>query len=204
MGRRNLVQLSRTRRTALGRKTGPGEDDTDSPARLRASAAELRARAEVFQARADALLAEAEVREKAANEIEAARKKGRQVSGQTAQSDLQSSEAGYAGLPERPRSPIVDTRMLAAEHILAISKGKTRREGQTDDLVGAAHKKGLSLRGVARAVTKRLRRKVTVQRISMARKGHRPIDKDIADAVAEVTGFAATPRNWPGGIADAD
>jgi len=151
-------------------------------------------------AKAKALNEEAEAREKAANEIEAARSGGRQGGGQTAQSDLSHDPVELAGF----RATVDTSPMLAAEHILAISKGKTRRAGQTDDLVSAAHKKGLSLRGVARHVAKRLKRKVTVQRISMARKGHRPIDKDVAEAVAELTGFAATARNWPGGISEGD
>jgi hypothetical protein len=93
-------------------------------------------------------------------------------------------------------------RMLGPEHSLAISKGKTKDGAEPDALVRAAHAKGLSLRGLARAIEKKVRRNVPVSRLSMARKGDRPIDRDIADAIQALTGFEAVSKNWRGGISD--
>ena len=90
--------------------------------------------------------------------------------------------------------------MLAPEHVLNISKARTRKDGESDALVRAAQSKGLSLRGLARSIEKRVRRNVPVSGLSMARRGDRPIDREIADAIHELTGFEASKKNWPGGI----
>jgi hypothetical protein len=34
----------------------------------------------------------------------------------------------------------------------------------------------------------------------MARKGERPIDRDIAEAIQHLTGFEAISKHWKGGI----
>jgi hypothetical protein len=94
---------------------------------------------------------------------------------------------------------------FSAEHILAISKAKTRKDRaannvKTDALVEAAQKNGMSLRALCRALTAKLKRKVPASRLSMARDGLRPIDKDIAKAIEELTGFESSTKNWPRGF----
>jgi hypothetical protein len=100
-------------------------------------------------------------------------------------------------IPERTR--------FSAQHILAISKAKTRKDKaandeETDALVRAAQKNGMSLRALCRALAVRLKRKVPASRLSMARDGLRPIDKDIAKAIEDLTGFEASTKNWPRGF----
>lgn len=171
-----------------------------SPKALREQARRLLAKSEALKKqmkkRIDDLEQRAAARLDAAEKIEAADDAGR-VTGEQRTRKLPDGEQR---LPDRSQGGTVN-RMLGAEHMLAISKGRTRRDGKEPDaLVRAAHAKKLSLRGLCREVERKVGRGVPPSGISMARRGDRPIDKDIAEAIEELTGFAATKKNWPKGI----
>jgi hypothetical protein len=180
-----------------------GDNQLDSPKALRDQARRLQdriaakeARIKSMQADVDKLRRQMTAHQNAAEMIEAADVDGR-------------PEGEHQGLPpvrehvlrERSHGANVN-RMLGPEHSLAISKGKTKDGAEADALVRAAHAKGLTLRGLARAIEKKVRRNVPVSRLSMARKGDRPIDRDIAEAIQVLTGFEAISKNWKGGISD--
>lgn len=184
-----------------------------SPKALREHARRLLARADAHQRKMqkhiDYLRREASAWIEAAENVEAAREKRRAGGEQQGRTALDGEHGDADGivrpgehvLRERSHGATVN-RMLDAEHVLAISKGKTKREqGEADALVLAAQRAGLSLRALSRAVGKKVRRNVPVSRLSMARRGDRPIDADIAAAIKQLTGFDDSARNWPGGIA---
>jgi hypothetical protein len=130
-------------------------------------------------------------------ELEATKEAGRPPGAQQAGKGAD----GAQSLPE-PVSGSNVIRMLTPEHVLAISKGRAKKHREPNPLLAAAQASGMSLRGLARAVEKRVHRPVPISRITMARRGVRPIDGDIARAIEELTGFRATAKNWRGGIAD--
>lgn len=81
---------------------------------------------------------------------------------------------------------------------LLIAHGKAR-----DALVRAAVKRKLTMGQLAEAVRKELKlSKLPPSGLSQARRGTRPIRRDVAEAIERLTGFAATRANWPGGIKD--
>lgn len=61
-------------------------------------------------------------------------------------------------------------------------------------LVMCAGKAGYSLRGLAEAVGEHH------AYLSMAHAGKRPIKRAVAEKIQKLTGFEASPANWPGGI----
>lgn len=139
----------------------------------------------------------------AAEILEAAEEKGRPASEQRLPLSVGEQTSTYGDerhgeqqLRERSHNANVN-RMLTAEHVLAISKGK---KGKPSALVAAAHARQLSLRGLSRELEIRLGRPVSVSRLSMAAAGDRPIDEDIAQAVQDLIGFKATRKNWPKGL----
>jgi len=176
---------------------GKRDSELNTEEWLRRRATALRSRAAKIIAKAkteaDELLKDAERLEETAKKFLAGMDGGRRAGEQ------QASYREHVGLRERSHHDTVN-RMLPAEHQLAISKSKSP-EKKTDALVRAAQAKGMSLRALSRALEQRLGRPVPVSRLSMARRGLRPIDTDIASAVESLTGFEASSKNWPGGIA---
>lgn len=85
------------------------------------------------------------------------------------------------------------TKVNAQEHGLATSKGRAK-----DPLVKAANKADppLTLRSLATKVG------VSHSLLSQARAGTKSIKRTVAEAIAAACGFAATAKNWPGGITD--
>lgn len=61
-------------------------------------------------------------------------------------------------------------------------------------LVQRAGQAGYSLRGLAEAVGEHH------AYLSMAHAGKRPIKRAVAEKIQKLTGFEASPANWPGGI----
>lgn len=81
---------------------------------------------------------------------------------------------------------------------LAVSRAKSR-----DELSKAANAVGYTLPALAKAVSELVGRSVTVSQIKMARRGERPIGRDVAEAIQSLTqhkekpkGFEAVSRNW--------
>lgn len=72
-----------------------------------------------------------------------------------------------------------------------IRLGKSLGTGNDDLLIVATQKAGHSLRSLAEKVG------VSVALLSMARDGQRPLRFEVAKAVEDITGFAATRKNWP-------
>jgi hypothetical protein len=191
------------------RSTRPteGDDHLTSPKALREQARRLLARKAALQKKMQEQMASLTTRATAALEaaeiLEAAEEKGRPPSEQRLSLSVGEQTPTYGGeqhgehqLRERSHSATVN-RMLTAEHVLAISKGK---KGKPSALVAAAHARQLSLRGLSRELETRLGRPVSVSRLSMAAAGDRPIDEDIAQAVQDLIGFKATRKNWPKGF----
>lgn len=110
---------------------------------------------------------------------------------------------GLVAIPKRPLTHVEERRLrreqargnvnnvTSAEHAMATSRGRAR-----DPLVRAANAAGFTLRSLAAAVG------VSVSLLSMARRQRdgRSIRRAVAERIAELTGFAASPANWPGGI----
>lgn len=159
------------------------EDQTSTPARLRARAAQLKARAEATYS---ALTEEAAALERAADEIDAARAKGRP---RRYQSD---------GLSSRDQAAIVTTVTTDADTGLAISRGKSR-----SSLAKVMNAAGFSFPKLAAAVSRVVKRPITDSTLKMGF-ARGPIERDVAEAVQQLTrsdefplGFEASSRNWP-------
>jgi hypothetical protein len=171
-------------------ESGSPERDSDDPV---TTPRRLRTRAASLESRAQALVEEAAVLRRAADELDAARERR---AGRSHQDE---------GLSERLQPTNVDTEVsLAASHAFAIARGQAARLEQggrkLSALSRAAHAKKMTLRSLARAVGKRLKRDVHHSVLSNAHSGDRPVPRDVADAVEALIGFSATKANWPGGI----
>lgn len=96
-------------------------------------------------------------------------------------------------LPTGNRSGISDD-MVPAERVRhSQGTGKNR-----DQLVKACNARHLTLR----SLTEQLKSegfRVSHSLLSQARSGDKPIRRELAERIATLTGFAATPKNWPGG-----
>lgn len=71
------------------------------------------------------------------------------------------------------------------------SRGARRKTGNTNPLALAADKAGHTVRSLAETVG------CSAALLSQARGGIRSISMDLAKKIEAVTGFAATPANWP-------
>ena len=90
----------------------------------------------------------------------------------------------------RPRDHVATVANVDYEaHALATSAGRSQ-----DPLIQAANLAGMTLRALADRVGK------SHQLLSMARRGQRTISREVAESIEKLTGFAATPANWPAGI----
>ena len=94
--------------------------------------------------------------------------------------------------------------VTSEDHGFAISRGRA-----SDKLTRYANAAGYTIKTLAEAATKKLKRHVPRSGLSMARAGERPIKRDVAEAVRELTrsekypdGFEVTPGNWRGGLSD--
>jgi hypothetical protein len=143
-----------------------------TPAQLRRQAAYLRGRAEGELARATR---QAERIQAQAEVLE------------RAAAEMEALRRGEQG------HTVVNMLTDPAGHALATSRGKNPSDGL---LVAAraAEPTPFTLRSLAAAVD------MSPAALSMARKGKKPIRKGKAESIARLTGFAATPENWPGGI----
>jgi hypothetical protein len=87
--------------------------------------------------------------------------------------------------------------MPAISHALKISAGKA-----VDPLNKACVHRGMTMGQMTKQVGEQLGRRVPDSGISQARRGVRPIRRDVAAAIDALVGFPATKANWPGGIRD--
>jgi len=85
----------------------------------------------------------------------------------------------------------VNVNTVTDEHRMNIAKGQ-----KPDDLAFAKVLAGKEF--TQKRLAGQLR--ITPALLSMYRTGKRPIPRDRAAKVEELTGWKATPRNWPGGI----
>lgn len=81
---------------------------------------------------------------------------------------------------------------------LLISHGKSK-----DALVRTAVRHRMTMGDLLDRVRKELKlKRLPPSGISMARRGLRPIRRDVAEVIERLTGFAASKTNWPGGFKD--
>lgn len=127
-------------------------------------------------------------------------------------------EAEGLGLARRGDVHAAATRLLEAGHLRATademdrlrpkrSHGTTSKVSNThtdaakdltpNALRAAAAKAGYSLRALAKAVGLPAH-----NYLSMAHAGKRPLSREVARRVEELTGYQATPANWAGGLKD--
>ncbi len=106
-------------------------------------------------------------------------------------------------LPKRDHAGTVGD-VTSEEHGFAVSQGRA-----TDKLTRYANAASFTIKTLAEAASKKLKRKVPRSGLSMARAGERPIKRDLAEAVRDLTrsekypdGFEVTASNWRGGIPD--
>lgn len=71
-----------------------------------------------------------------------------------------------------------------------------RKPIQRSALRAASEAAGFSLRGLGTEVG------IAHSHLSMAHAGKRPISREVARKIEELTGFKATSANWPGGLKD--
>lgn len=163
-------------------KSGQGNEDLKSAHYLRNKARRLKEQAE-------ALLEEATVLQRAAEDIEALEEKRGPEREET------------DGLPVGENTVTLE-RMNTADssHALKVARGKAK-----DALAKAAVNHGMTQGEMAEAVRKELHlKRLPMSGISQARRGTRPIRRDVAEAIERLTGFKASRSNWPGGIRDVD
>jgi len=138
------------------------------------------------------LLAEAEALEAQA---EQARREGHpRRAADLLEASLVASETARL-LQERGQSVTVPGMVSARRAHISAGRSKQERGGKIHPLVAAASAKGHTLRSLAAAVD------TPVSIISRALGGTRRIRRSAAEAIAKLTGYAATDKNWPGGWA---
>lgn len=76
---------------------------------------------------------------------------------------------------------------------LAFSAGRANKR---NPLIAKANDSGFTIRSLAAAVD------MSPTGITLARKGEKTIRRSAAEKIAELTGFAATKKNWPRGFSD--
>lgn len=157
-----------------------GDEDLKSAHLLRNKARRLKEQAET-------LLQEATVLQKAAEDLEALEAKRGSAREET------------DGLPGGEITGTVEGMNTAvSSHALKVARGKAK-----DALARAAVTHGMTQGEMAEAVRKELKlKKLPMSGISQARRGTRPIRRDVAEAIERLTGFKASRANWPGGIRD--
>lgn len=110
------------------------------------------------------------------------------------------------GLPRRDHSGTND-RMHTPASRARISAGRSRQargETEPDDLIAKATASGHTLRSLSEAIKTETGRETPHSILSRARAGTRRIRLSAARVIERLTGFKATPRNWPGGWASDD
>jgi hypothetical protein len=169
----------------LKRETHPPQSDQGDEDLK--SAHYLRNKARRLKEQAEALLREATVLQRAAEDIEALEEKGGPEREET-DTLLDGENTGT----------VVGMDTAVSSHALKVARGKAK-----DALAKAAVKHGMTQGEMAEAVRKELKlKKLPMSGISQARRGTRPIRRDVAEAIERLTGFRATKANWPGGIRD--
>jgi len=150
------------------------------------TAAKLRTEAAALERRANEFLSKAEALRKAADMMDAAEGRPTMV--------REEATLAYGENPSILRS--VNTEGFSQS--LLISAGKAK-----DALVRAANSHRLTMGQLLEKVRHELKlKRLPASGISQARRGTRPIRRDVAEAIQRLTGFEASRANWPGGIKD--
>jgi hypothetical protein len=149
------------------------------------SAQYLRNKARRLKEQAEAMLQEATVLQKAAEDLEALEEKRGPEREET------------DGLPVSENTGTVEGMNTAdSSHALKVARGKAK-----DALAKAAVNHGMTQGEMVEAVRRELKlKKLPLSGISQARRGTRPIRRDVVEAIERLTGFKASRANWPGGI----
>jgi hypothetical protein len=171
---------------AKRRATEPSEQGNDD---LR-SAPRLKKQAQAHSDRADEL----------EKEVNALRRAAKDLWEAAAELEIAAKEAGGAkrgnteALSNRGDTVIVDGMNTAADsHALKISRGKSK-----DPLSKACVNHRMTFVEMVERVRKELKLpRLPSSGISLARRGERPIRRDVAEAIERLVGFAATKAHWP-------
>jgi hypothetical protein len=187
--------LKRSRRSSK-RKPRPNGQDYDSLNTPRARARIARQQAQRLLKQSDSLTKQAKLLLEHAERLES-------LDAEMAKEGASRDDISPLPLGDNTGS-VDDVNTESWSHALKIAHG--RAKGAKDALALACVKAGMTQGEMVERVRRELKlTKLPMSGISQARRGGpggRKIRRDVAEAIQRLTGFAATSRNWRGGIRD--
>jgi len=111
-------------------------------------------------------------------------------------------ERTKALLRER-RAAIVNKRPM--NHTTEQRVKMSAHRASDDPLIAATNAINETVRGLVRRINAKFARRrirTSPTQISLARRGLRPMRREVVAEIERLTGFEASYRNWPGGISD--
>lgn len=95
-------------------------------------------------------------------------------------------------LHQAPSKVNVSTQMASTDRSLSISAGHSKKRG--DSFMAVIRSKGYTMRSLAAELG------THASLLSVQRKGDRPIPRERAEKIQQLTGWPADAAHWPGGI----